>query len=110
MELLRTKVVDGDPPVLEVDGEIDLASADELRTALEEALASDPSTEVDLSGVSFFDAAGLRILLQVASGRNGHGPLALRNPPRGVTWILEIVGLRDLPSIDIRDRPAARAG
>ena len=77
MELLQTEFVHGDPPVLKVAGEIDLATVDALRTALEEAVSTDPTVVVDMAGVTFFDATGLRVILQAAASRNGAGPLTL---------------------------------
>jgi anti-sigma B factor antagonist len=102
MELLKTEFVQGDPPVLQVAGEIDLSTADQLRTALQEALAADPKVVVDMAGVTFFDAAGLRVVLQLAASRDGAGPLELLNAPR-VARILELVGLSESTSIVIRD-------
>jgi anti-sigma B factor antagonist len=102
MDLLRTRELEGKPPVLQVDGEIDISTADQLRTALEKALSADPTLVVDMGGVTFFDAAGVRVLLQVAAARNGAGPLTLLNAPR-VKRVLDIVGLSDLSCIVIRD-------
>jgi anti-anti-sigma factor len=69
---------------------------------LEKALSADPTVVIDMAGVTFFDAAGVRVLLQVAAARNGAGPLTLLNAPR-VKRVLDIVGLSDLPCIVIRD-------
>ena len=102
MELLKTEFVEGDPSVLQVDGEIDVATADQLRGALQHAFAIDPTALIDMGGVTFFDAAGLRVVLQVAESRNGAGPVTLVNAPR-VARVLELVGLADLPCIIIRD-------
>ena len=60
-----------------------------------------------MAGVTFFDAAGLRVVLQVAASRDGAGPLPLLNAPR-VARVLELVGLSELPSIAIRDVSDAR--
>jgi anti-sigma B factor antagonist len=107
MELFETEFVPGDPSVLQVDGEIDLSTADQLRTALEEALSTDPNVVIDMAGVTFFDASGLRAILQVAASANGAGPLPLINSRREAR-VLELVGLSDLPSIAIRDAGDAR--
>ena len=101
MELLKTELTQGDPRVLHIDGEIDLSTADQLRAALREALSSDPNVVIDMGGVTFFDATGLRALLQVAESRNGAGPLPLINAFR-VEWVLDLVGLSGLPSIEVR--------
>ncbi len=109
MDLLKTEFVHGDPPVLQVDGEVDLSTADELRTALEEALSADPKVVIDMGGVTFLDVAGLRVVLQVAASRDGAGPLTLLNASH-VGGLLEVVGLNELPSIVIRDTGDPRAG
>ncbi|HUB71377.1 MAG TPA: STAS domain-containing protein [Acidimicrobiales bacterium] len=102
-ELLRTELVAGDPPVLRVAGEIDLSTADQLRTALEEALSAGPDVVIDMAAVTFFDASGLRVVLQVAESLNGQGPLTLFNARR-VARVLALVGLTDLPSIVVREK------
>jgi anti-anti-sigma factor len=107
MDLLKIVFIRGEPPMLQLDGEIDLSTADQLRTALEDALAKDPHVVIDMAGVTFVDAAGLRALLKVAESRDGAGALPLLNAHR-VARILEIVGLREMPSIDIRDDGDAR--
>lgn len=107
MELLRIELIHGAPSSLRVDGELDLSTADQLRTALEKAYSADPDVVVDMAGVTFVDAAGLRVLLQVAATRNGGGPLPLVNAPR-VAWLLDLVGLRELTSIEIQDGGVAR--
>ena len=102
MELLKTEFVRGEPPALQIAGEIDHSTADQLRAALEEALAESPQVVIDMAGVTFVDAAGLRVVLQVAASQNGAGPLTLHNASR-VAWLLDLVGLSELPSIVIRD-------
>jgi anti-anti-sigma factor len=109
MEMLNTTALEGEPPVLRVDGEIDLSTAEQLRTALEEALAADPAVVVDMAGVTFVDAAGIRVVLQVAASRNGDGPLTLLNAAR-VKRLLDMVGLSGLTCIVIRDEREPRGG
>jgi len=89
--------------VLRVAGEIDLSTADQLRTALEEALSAGPDVVIDMAAVTFFDASGLRVVLQVAESLNGQGPLTLFNARR-VARVLALVGLTDLPSIVVREK------
>jgi anti-anti-sigma factor len=100
--LLKIEFIDGDPSRLQVDGEVDLSSADILRTALEEAVTVDPSVLIDMAGVTFIDGVGLQAVLQVAATRNGAGPLVLVNAPR-VEWLLDLVGLREASAIVVRD-------
>jgi anti-anti-sigma factor len=101
MDGLSISVTEDSPPVLHVAGELDIATAGQLGAALERAVSADPALVVDLGDVTFVDAAGLHVILQVAQRRNGGPPLVVLNAPR-VAWLLEVVGLEDLPSIDVR--------
>jgi anti-anti-sigma factor len=107
MELLRICPLGGVPPVLQVEGEIDVSTADELGMALEKVLATDPTVVVDMTGVTFCDAAGIRVVLQVATSRNGAGPLTLLNAAP-VKRLLDLVQLSELSCIVIRDEPEPR--
>jgi anti-sigma B factor antagonist len=109
MELLKIERIEGDPPRLRIEGEIDLSTSAQLRTALEESLAVNPDLVVDMGAVAFFDAAGLRVILQVAAARNGDGPLPLLNAQR-VARVLDLVGLSGLTSIVFRDAGVAHGG
>lgn len=109
MELLKTDLLQGDPPVLQIDGEIDVSTIEQLRLALEEARSNDPRFVVDMAGVTFFDATGVRVLLQAAAARNGAGPLVLLNASQ-VSRVLEWVGLNDLTSISMPEAVDARDG
>jgi anti-sigma B factor antagonist len=102
MELLESELVPGEPSVLLLRGELDISTADELRRALSEALSVDPKVVVDMAGVSFIDASGLRVVLDAAESLDGARPLTLIDAPR-VAWMLTVVGLSDLPSIEVRD-------
>jgi anti-sigma B factor antagonist len=90
------------PTVLAVAGEIDLATAPELRRALSEVLA-DGSNEVtvDLSAVVFIDATGIGALVAAAHQAQGAGRrLSLRAPSHQVRRILEVIDLEDELPID----------
>jgi anti-anti-sigma factor len=102
MAYLSIDVSGGSPPVLRVRGELDVATADQLGAALTESLAIDPALVVDMAEVTFVDAAGLRAILQVAERRDGGGALTLVNAGR-VARLLELVGLRDLSSLNLID-------
>lgn len=91
-------VVDGDPPVVEVAGEIDLATAGELGAALEPLLASgDGPVVIDVGGVSFIDSSGLAVLAHAAaSGR----PVVLRHPSKIVVRVIETTGLDQVITLE----------
>lgn len=98
MELLKTEFVKGKPSVLKTVGEVDVSTVEQLRAALEDAISRDPKVVIDVGGVTFCDAAGLRVILQVAESLNGAKPLRLRHASR-VNRLLSLVGMSELSSI-----------
>ncbi|WP_046563301.1 STAS domain-containing protein [Micromonospora sp. HK10] len=89
---------EGPALVLAVRGPLDLDTVDVLSNAVDRAMAGQPPPVLvlDLSGVSFFGAAGVTVLLRVrrrvvAAGRT----LVLREPSRICGSVLNMVGLRD---------------
>ncbi len=98
MDVVLLEPVGGEPPVLRVGGEVDIASADALAAALAEALAAYSTVIVDMAGVTFIDASGLHVILQAASALNGRGPLTLVHAQR-VARLLDLVGLAGTPSV-----------
>lgn len=93
----------GDPghPVVVVAGEIDLSTADQLRSALDAVLADSDRVEIDLSGTTFMDSTGLAVLI-AAFRRLGESreALVLRDPSRAVIRLLEVSGVGQL--VDVR--------
>jgi anti-sigma B factor antagonist len=78
-----------------VAGEVDIATAPQLRRAFADALMARPSmVQVDLSQVAFIDARGVALLAQarVAARRAGAG-FVVHNPRPLVRRVLDIVGL-----------------
>lgn len=92
----------GEVAVLEVEGEIDLATTAQLSAAISLAAASGPDTTValDMSRVGLIDSTGLRAVLD-ASRRLDGGFVVLR-PSREVRRILELTLLD--ATIPVADR------
>ena len=83
-------------------GELDIATAGLLERELATVAASDAATIVlDLSGLSFIDSTGLRIVLDFSERCGGQdGRLGVIAGTPAVDRLLDIVGLRDrLPLI-----------
>jgi anti-sigma B factor antagonist len=81
-----------------VRGEIDIASSDELRSALL-ALSEQGVRDVtvDLADLAFIDSTGLGALIRVLKHyRQQGGDLKLANPTRPVAKVLEITNLTKL--------------
>jgi anti-sigma B factor antagonist len=90
LRLGRNELAHGRTVVVPI-GEIDLATRDLLRSALE---ASHGDVIVDLSGVSYLESVGIGVLVAQRNRLtlNG-GSLQLRDPQPFVRQVLEIVGL-----------------
>jgi anti-anti-sigma factor len=58
--------------LIRASGELDRSTAERLSSALDAARADGVTTLLDLSGVSFIDSAGLRVLLRTAGAVDAH--------------------------------------
>ena len=88
---VRTETV-GSTVVLTAAGEIDMASAPDLQSAVEEALRAEPPVlVVDLTGVGFFGSAGLSVLLVAAEAAPERSLRVVASEP--VRRPIEITGL-----------------
>ena len=77
---------------IELDGELDLTSAEELDTAIRDAEEMDIGwIVVDLSDVSFIDSTGLSVLLQAKKRSDGRLSCIPSNH-EAVSWLLELTG------------------
>ena len=80
----------GDVPVVAVIGEVDLATADTVRDALQ-AVTAGPLV-LDLCETSFIDSSGLRVILMERERRSGVLHIACA-PDGPLTRIFEVSGL-----------------
>lgn len=89
----RVTVSDGGDGVLTIAGELDAFGA----STADAALATLPSTSdghVDVSGVSFVDSAGLRVLVRHSERlRAGSASLHLRHASDALRRLIELTGL-----------------
>lgn len=84
----------GGSRLLEVVGELDLAVADQLRSALDAIPADVPLVVIDLERCAFLDSTGLAVILAAHQELEGSGRrLVVAAPTRQVERILEITGL-----------------
>ena len=85
-----------------LDGELDMASADELRTAL---IGWDGTGALllDVSELRFMDSSGLRVLLEMVGSRNGsEGSIVLLHPTSQVQKVLDISIPGGTPGLEVR--------
>ncbi|MEY2471942.1 MAG: anti-sigma factor antagonist [Actinomycetota bacterium] len=80
---------------LSIAGEIDVATAPTLRTAIGAAIAVADRLPIllDMSEVSFIDSSGVSAL--VMSQRRSPGAVRIVTPSRAVTRILDITGMSE---------------
>ena len=72
-------------------GELDVSEVPRVRACL---MCVDGDVELDCSGLSFIDAAGLGLLVELdAECRARHAKLLVINPSRCVIRLLELTGL-----------------
>jgi anti-sigma B factor antagonist len=92
--------VDG-ATVAVVNGELDLATAPKLRTALADATGS---VRLDLGGVTFLDSSAISVLVETHQRLDGaSGRLVLHNLSDQTRRVLEIAGLEDF--FELSDEP-----
>jgi anti-anti-sigma factor len=93
--------------VVKAVGEIDLATAPQLRDVLTAELAAAPETlVVDMAEVTFIDSTGLSaVIAAFKQGQAGSIPVVLRAPSRRVRMVLEVSGLDKVLTV-VTDPPA----
>jgi anti-sigma B factor antagonist len=87
----------GEPLVVTVRGEVDLATSPELESIVQQAFAVGPqSVLLDLGGLTFIDSSGLRVLVALSNdARAREAKLVLRNVPRHAERVLHLTGLAE---------------
>jgi anti-anti-sigma factor len=100
---------DGAALVVAPRGEIDLATVDLVREAVERDLRSGEDLVLDLREVGFMDTSGLRYVLELVD-RSSRGGFALRlvRGPTAVQRVFEVSGVE--PRLPFVDDPKSGAG
>jgi len=94
----------GEATVISVRGEIDLATCDRLRNAIEPHMGPEQTIVLDLSEVEFMDSSCLRMLIEARTTLTAdRGSLILRNPSEAAHRLLSAAGATDLLDTDARD-------
>lgn len=93
---------DGEAVVIVVRGEVELATADRLRAAVNGALAGGCVQIVfDLAAVSFMDSTGLSVVLQTLQKLELRSEaVVLRSPQPHVRRVFEVMGIADMFTIE----------
>jgi anti-sigma B factor antagonist len=92
-ELELVPVVDGTTARVTVRGEIDVATAPQLREMLHDLIQGGASQIVlDCRDLGFLDSSGIGLLV-AARKRLGAGELVIESPPPHVRKVLELTGV-----------------
>ena len=91
-----------DRVIIEVEGEVDMASAPELRDALLAAIDGDANSVVaDFSAVNFIDSSGIHVIITAHNAaRDAGSEFIVRAPSPNVVRVIELVGLDDLITVE----------
>lgn len=103
---MSVDTIQGQWPTLKVTGEIDLANVDDLRTAIDHAIGESPTGFIiDLKDIVYIDSAGVAVIISAYRRMSkAGGILAVVKPVSdGVRRVLDLIGLRMLPSIIVTD-------
>jgi len=88
------------PAIVTATGDIDLANVEQFSDVMASAAADSSAITVDLSGVSYCDSSGVRVLFSVAAITK----LALIVPANGpITTLLRISGLDRIATVTTVD-------
>ncbi len=89
---------DDGAPVIRVVGEVDLATAELVRSVVVDAIKTDPARVVfDLSGVGFMDSSGISVLLEAIKLATS---VQIRRPSEAVRRVIEVTGLTEVLQIE----------
>lgn len=80
-----------------VEGEVDVSNADQLRSAVDAALAgSAPEVTIDLARVPYIDSTGIGVLVGAAHRAQEAGKqLVVASPQKNVERVLGLLGVAD---------------
>ncbi|MBS2539344.1 STAS domain-containing protein [Catenulispora sp. NF23] len=93
-EFSVTATAPGPAATVVVTGDVDLATADRLHTAVRPLVVPGSEIRVDCAGVQFLDSAGLRVLLALDRATHDVGAaLVLTAPSDVVTRTLRLAGV-----------------
>ena len=98
----------GNRSVLNLSGELDLATVGELEDALRTRLEAGEDVVVDLRGLAFMDSSGVRALVGAhQSAESGDGSLTIVRAPRGseVDRVIDVSGIAT--ALGMVDEPPA---
>ena len=103
----RVEQLDGKAVVM-VRGEVDMATSEEFRRALDAAVQQHGRVMIDLGETTFMDSTGLAVLvdahLRLGEAREA---IVVRNAPARIRRLFDITGVASLMDVRLDDPTAA---
>ena len=93
----RTTTPDG----LRFAGEIDISNSSSLAEAIWAGFPDGGDPHLDLSGVSFCDISGIRVLVDIALEMGPGRRLLLHGLPAQLETVMKVTGWADLPGLEL---------
>jgi anti-anti-sigma factor len=85
-----------------LEGELDLATSQDLLAAVRERPGKEEPLTLDFSGVTFMDSSGLRALLEAAKDRGDGKLLVILDPSPQVRRVLDISLPDGAPGLEVK--------
>jgi anti-anti-sigma factor len=91
------------PSVLFLSGELDMATAEQLSSALGPAVTEGGPITVDISGLTFMDSTGLHALIRAAATLKDRGCIIIHglDGSASIRKLFELTKIGDLPNIHV---------
>ncbi len=100
--MLMTTVAPGPAPTIYLMGEMDLACADDLRQAVNDAAQGAEMIVLDFDHVAFIDSSGTGVFVRLCLDMKGQGtPILARRLSPAVRGVFDMLRVRDLVGDDV---------
>ena len=93
--------VEAGNPVIAFSGEIDMATAEGVSSALRPLVEAGGPVTVDLSHVTFMDSSGIHALWEAARGLGDRGCIIIHGARKQIEKVFELTMLDSVPNIHI---------
>jgi anti-sigma B factor antagonist len=94
-------IVQPEPSVLFLSGELDMATAEQLSSALAPAVTEGGPITVDISGLTFMDSTGLHALISAAATLKDRGCIVIHglDGSPSIRKLFELTKIGELPNV-----------
>lgn len=96
---------EGDGRILVLTGELDLATAHILESALDQHCGEHETAgdvTLDLAALDFMDSTGIKLIIAAARKLEGRGCLILRSPASPIQRVLDLVQIDRVPGVKVQ--------